>query len=782
MPSLKTDVNPHPKTSDNTMRLMGYAPVLNAHDPDFMREIMRPAEIKEDLSLMENRKRVSLILNSESFRRDLEEVVKLQLQSGPYPDSWAALQSLSDLLVPRAQYGAAASTFTKGSFMPAMPINDLRSAAASKNGENGVPHHPNYSKAERMLRCKLASVFRLVDIFGWSAVMSSCITARLSSVSDAFLMNPFGLLYHEITASSLVKINLKGEVLDAGSTGLHVDTAAWLVPSAIHAARKDIRCVIQLRNPATVAVSAMKCGLLPLSQEAMICGPVAIYDPFHSEQDNDEFVTIAKALGERAKILLVRSHGLYACGNSVEEAWHYAFNAIAACQAQLKLLPLGLEKLVLPGEALRESVYQVGSRGSAGVEMHGKETTESDEHTDHSVAEREVGELEFAALMRQLDQAGYRTGYLYRPTGEPIERGLAESGDELSAASDDDVLVPPAASSYLKSSDEKSATLPPGVGASYWSNTPNAYMREEIDEIGTPNPKKIVCWREAAGEKPTSGLAQAILSPNQFAPQGTDPLEYKGRQQEIKEHYFNDKVDAGHQSKLLENITDEEARKMQEAREGKLTGEHVVIVGAVSKGIIQRDHRHNVAVYQSVYATNPFHQITDADLQEYQKEIRRKNATPEELAKLEAEEQEERLAAERLAAAASSSEVEDTLTSSTVPQVRTLPPLSTERDSSRLSAEGSGGPDLSPTTPTVVSATLDVPDAPIMPTIVSSTRSAPPTRVDASVKRNESDRKGNADRGGPSSGHYATLATPGRTDTSEAEFTTHTEVTDTEVY
>lgn len=92
------------------------------------------------------------------------------------------------------------------------------------------------------------------------------------------LINPFGLLYHEISASTLIKINLNGNILDAGSTSLGINQAGYVLHSAIHAARPDVRCVLHLHTAVVSAVSSMKCGLLPVCQEAMIIGPVAYHD------------------------------------------------------------------------------------------------------------------------------------------------------------------------------------------------------------------------------------------------------------------------------------------------------------------------------------------------------------------------------------------------------------------------------------------------------------------------------------------------------------------------
>lgn len=108
-----------------------------------------------------------------------------------------------------------------------------------------------------MYRCKLASVYRLIELFGWNTSIYNHATVRLSRNEEHFLINPFGLLYHEVTASSLIKVNSHGVVLDPGSTVLGVEETGWLFHSAVHSTRPDIRCIIHLGTPATVAVSCL---------------------------------------------------------------------------------------------------------------------------------------------------------------------------------------------------------------------------------------------------------------------------------------------------------------------------------------------------------------------------------------------------------------------------------------------------------------------------------------------------------------------------------------------
>lgn len=134
-----------------------------------------------------------------------------------------------------------------------------------------------YAKGEKVLRCKLAAVYRLMDLYGWAQGVGNQITARLNQDQEHFLVNSYGMLCHEITASSLVKIDMQGNVVEQGTTNFGVNIAAFSFHAAIHAARPDIKCAVHVHTPAVLAVSALKCGLLPVSQESVVIGEVSTH-------------------------------------------------------------------------------------------------------------------------------------------------------------------------------------------------------------------------------------------------------------------------------------------------------------------------------------------------------------------------------------------------------------------------------------------------------------------------------------------------------------------------
>ncbi|XP_014666373.1 PREDICTED: alpha-adducin-like, partial [Priapulus caudatus] len=222
---------------------------VDPDDPEYIRQMQKPAVIKEDVKEMDRRKRVNLILSSQAFREELEDIISSQIQQGPHPASLIALQQISELILPQARFnqsvGRPSNALSRGGSAPILPVADIRGADAA-----------GYAKGEKLLRCKLASLYRLVDLFGWSHGIYNHITARVNQDNEHFLLNPFGLLYSEVTASSLAKVNLQGEVVDTGSTVLGVNEAGFTLHSAIHAARPTIRCVIHLHTRPASAVSA----------------------------------------------------------------------------------------------------------------------------------------------------------------------------------------------------------------------------------------------------------------------------------------------------------------------------------------------------------------------------------------------------------------------------------------------------------------------------------------------------------------------------------------------
>ncbi|KAK6032120.1 hypothetical protein OSTOST_01710, partial [Ostertagia ostertagi] len=177
-------------------------------DPEYVKDLQRPAVIKEDLTEMERRKRVQELLESKSFCQELEEVIRQDSNSARGdPEQLKPLKRLSEL---KMHAGAMTLKTLPSIGASAVPIADLKS-------------NDNYSVHEKLQRNKLASLFRLVDLFQWSLGIHNNITLRLRNDENYVLINPFGLLYHEITAGSFVKLNLQGDIVDPGTTSLGIN-------------------------------------------------------------------------------------------------------------------------------------------------------------------------------------------------------------------------------------------------------------------------------------------------------------------------------------------------------------------------------------------------------------------------------------------------------------------------------------------------------------------------------------------------------------------------------
>jgi len=563
----------------------------NSSDDEEDRSKMRPVDIEADVKEMERRKRVEAIMNSQLFREELERVVGDSIrESGA--DGISAL--LSDVM--NIKSGTAPSTSC------VVPINDIRGIDSMV-----------YAKGEKLLRCKLAAVYRLIDLYGWTQGIYNHVTARVSQDTEHFLLNPFGMMYNEVTASSLVKVNMQGDTVEEGTTNFGVNQAGFMLHSAIHAARPDIKCVIHLHTPNIVAISTLKCGLLPLSQESCLIGDVSYHSYSGIVIEPEERQSIAKDLGPNNKVMFLRNHGVVCCGKTIEEAFMVTYHTVLACDTQLKMMPFGLDNLVLIDDEVRRKTYEIGQRGGGGVNSAKKEWG--------------IGELEFEALMRMLDNSGFRTGFAY---ADPLVR-------KEPARMANDVELPPTVSNlgFLMEEDELYKDSPlKGLLAQMaratrtsnktkWVNSPNVYQKVEVLETGTTDPKKITKW--VSEGSPSHSTPIKIESSNQFVPLNSNPKEFKKVQKLMKEGRRLGGVHAGPESKVLDGVSWEEARQMADAHPSAVGEPYGMKVGAASKGIIQRDFQHHATVFKSPYAKNPFDSVSNEELEEYKRIIDKKN-------------------------------------------------------------------------------------------------------------------------------------------------------------
>ncbi len=178
--------------------------------------------------------------------------------------------------------------------------------------------------AEWQARVDLAACYRLVDLYGMSDMMANHISSHVPGEPGAFLINAYGLMYEEITASSLIKVDLAGTILakpDFGALDYGINRAGYVIHSAIHEARPDVACVIHTHSWASMAVSSLECGLLPLTQTAMRFLKIAYHDYQGVVLDEAEKASLVADLGQ-GDALMLRNHGALTVGHSVGEAFN----------------------------------------------------------------------------------------------------------------------------------------------------------------------------------------------------------------------------------------------------------------------------------------------------------------------------------------------------------------------------------------------------------------------------------------------------------------------------
>ncbi|XP_005517937.1 alpha-adducin isoform X8 [Parus major] len=608
--------SPPPTTAPHKER---YFDRVDENNPEYLRERNMAPDLRQDFNMMEQKKRVSMILQSPAFCEELESMIQEQFKKGKNPTGLLALQQIADFMtthVPNVypaapQGGMAALNMSLGMVTP---VNDLR-------GSDSIA----YEKGEKLLRCKLAAFYRLADLFGWSQLIYNHITARVNSEQEHFLIVPFGLLYSEVTASSLVKINIQGDVVDRGSTNLGVNQAGFTLHSAIYAARPDVKCIVHIHTPAGAAVSAMKCGLLPISPEALSLGEIAYHDYHGILVDDEEKVVIQKNLGPKSKVLILRNHGLVSVGETVEEAFYYIHNLVLACEIQVRTLASagGPDNLVLldPGKYKAKSRSPESPAGE-GTVSHPK---------------WQIGEQEFEALMRMLDNLGYRTGYPYRCPAlrekskkySDVEIPASVTGYSFTSDGESGISSP-LRHSFQKQQREKTRWLNSGRGddaseegqngsspkskTKVWTNITHDHVKPLLQSLSSgvcvPSCITNCLWTKEDGHRTATSAV-----PNLFVPLNTNPKEVQEMRNKIREQNLQDIKTAGPQSQVLSGVVVDRSL---------VQGELVT----ASKAIIEKEYQPKVIV--STTGPNPFNKLTDRELEEYRKEVERKQKGPEE--------------------------------------------------------------------------------------------------------------------------------------------------------
>lgn len=239
------------------------------------------------------------------------------------------------------------------------------------------------SEAEWETRVDLAAAYRLVDLFGWSDLLGTHLSARIPGAGDQFLLNPYGLLFEEITASSLIKVDDEGHLLS--SSEYDINPAGFVIHSAVHMALPEASCVIHTHTQAGVGVATQKQGLLPLTQQALtVISSTAYHDYEGIATDLEERERLVRDLGSN-NILVLRNHGLLTVGGSIAEAFVWMYRAERACRMQLAFQQAGAEAMEIPQEVQDVTI---------------KRNRKANSKTGH----RPIGEKEWPALLRKLNR------------------------------------------------------------------------------------------------------------------------------------------------------------------------------------------------------------------------------------------------------------------------------------------------------------------------------------------------------------------------------------------
>ena len=216
---------------------------------------------------------------------------------------------------------------------------------------------------EWQTRTDLDAAYRLVAHYGWTHLTGNHISARVPGTHSEFLINPYGLMYEEITASSLVKVDLDGTILS--NTDYDINQAGYVIHSAVHGARHDVVCVLHTHTEAGMSVSALSSGLLPISMSALrFYERIGYHDYQGVTLDVEECESIVKDLGPHMAMIL-RNHGLLTCGRSIGEAFLLMYNLEKACASQIAAMA-GSGEIVQPPPEVCEKSAQQSWRGNHG--------------------------------------------------------------------------------------------------------------------------------------------------------------------------------------------------------------------------------------------------------------------------------------------------------------------------------------------------------------------------------------------------------------------------------
>jgi ribulose-5-phosphate 4-epimerase/fuculose-1-phosphate aldolase len=227
------------------------------------------------------------------------------------------------------------------------------------------------SKEEWDARVDLAAAYQLAAHYKWTDLIFTHFSARVPGPEHHLLINPFGLMFDEITASTLVKIDQEGNILE-DPTGLGINQAGFVIHGCIHEARPEANAVLHTHTRAGVAVSAMKKGLLPLSQHSLrVYSELTYHDYEGVALEMDERTRMARDLGKESHAMVLKNHGLLTLGKSVSEAFEYMYYLECACQIQVDALSGGQDTVTfITDETVEKGKQQFNRPNRQSAEKH----------------------------------------------------------------------------------------------------------------------------------------------------------------------------------------------------------------------------------------------------------------------------------------------------------------------------------------------------------------------------------------------------------------------------
>lgn len=241
------------------------------------------------------------------------------------------------------------------------------------------------SEQEWQTRVDLAAAYRMVAHYGWDDLVFTHISARVPGPDHHFLINPYGMMFDEVTASSLVKVDIDGNKVMASE--YDINPAGFIIHSAVHASRDDAKCVMHLHTLDGIAVSTLKEGLQAYSQQSLFALSSLSYHDYEGVALNpDEKARLVSDLGDTS-FMILRNHGLLTCGESIADAFTFMFLLQRSCEIQIKAQSTGQEMLKIPDQIL------------AGIQAQAKQVTRS-----------AGGSLAWPGILRKLDRTnpGFR--------------------------------------------------------------------------------------------------------------------------------------------------------------------------------------------------------------------------------------------------------------------------------------------------------------------------------------------------------------------------------------